>query len=552
MGLLSLPPTMDSSHPRALPDWSAVPGNSDDDRRLVNQRLAYFGVVGFIVSGSFYVVVVSVSALMGSSLGKVMGSPSNMLHLAATLLFGLEWLLCRGARRSAKQLNLIDLGTIFGALVTYAVAFMFAGQGFEGALVLTLITLSGLIMRAVVVPGTARRTLWVTSVSCVPALVAAPVLAIRAQSSLAPMPWTAVVSTIYVGTWLAATVALATFASRIIYGLSQRVRAATELGQYTLEEKIGEGGMGTVYRARHALLRRPTAVKLLPPSLAGERSVQRFEREVQLTSALTHPNTIAIYDYGRSPDGVFYYAMEYLEGITLEDLVIHDGPQPAARVVHLMKQLCGALAEAHGVHLIHRDVKPANIVLCVRGGLADYVKVLDFGLVKEIATASPKLSAAQTVMGTPAYLAPEALTRPDEVDARVDLYAVGAVAYELLTGKPVFDGVTMLEVCAKILHDAPVPPGKRRGSPIPPALETLVLSCLSKDPSARPQTAVEIANALDQYGELWTAMDATRWWEERAPTILAAVKTGAPREDPVTGRRTVGIDLMNRHWAAAG
>jgi len=542
---------MDSSRPRALPDWSAVPGNSDDDRRLMNQRLAYFGAVASIISGSFFVVVNAVAMLFGASLRELLQMPPNVLHLGATLLFGLEWLLCSRARRSSKELNLIDVGTTFGVLLTFAVAFMVSRQGLEGSLMLTLITLSSLITRAIVVPGTARRTLWLTSVCCVPTLVAAYVIASQAPHPMAGMPWAAVAASVHVGTWLAATVALSTLASRIIYGLSQRVRAATELGQYTLEEKIGEGGMGMVYRARHALLRRPTAVKLLPPELAGERSIQRFEREVQLTSALTHPNTIAIYDYGRSPDGVFYYAMEYLDGITLEDLVVHDGPQPPARVVHLMKQLCGALAEAHGVHLIHRDVKPANIVLCVRGGLADYVKVLDFGLVKEIATASPKLSAAQAVMGTPAYLAPEALTRPDEIDARVDIYAVGAVAYELLTAKPVFDGATVLEVCAKILHETPVPPSERRGSPVPPALETLVLACLSKDPSARPQSVAAISSALDRYGELWTALDAMRWWEKRAPAIMAAVKAGVSRGDPVSERRTVGIDFMKRHWAAA-
>jgi eukaryotic-like serine/threonine-protein kinase len=460
--------------------------------------------------------------------------------------------LCRNAGRSSKELNLIDVGTTFCALATFSLAFIvIPQQGFEPALIMTLITLSGLITRAVVVPGTARRTLWISIMCCVPALAASYVIANQAPQTLAAMPWTPVASCIYVGTWLAITVALSTLASRIIYGLSERVRAATELGQYTLEEKIGEGGMGMVYRARHALLRRPTAIKLLPPELAGERSIQRFEREVQLTSALTHPNTIAIYDYGRSPDGVFYYAMEYLEGITLEDLVIHDGPQPPARVIHLIKQLCGALAEAHGVHLIHRDVKPANIVLCVRGGVADYVKVLDFGLVKEIAAPSPKLSAAQTVVGTPAYLAPEALTRPDEVDERVDLYAVGAVAYELLTGKPVFEGATMLEVCGKILHEMPVPPSQRTGGAIPTGLEALVLGCLSKDPNARPRSAVEISDALTEHGDGWTALDATRWWDQRAPAVIAAVKARAKRSDPVSERRTVEVDLAKRQWAAA-
>lgn len=538
---------MDSSHPRALPDWSAVPSNSDDDRRLLNLRLAYFGGVAAIISGIFYVMVGSVSAATGGSVAAFFSAPQNVLHLLAGLVFAGEWLLCRTARRSSKQLNLIDVGATFGGLSLFAVAFAVGPPaGFELALVMTLVTVSGLITRAVVVPGTARRTMWISTLCCVPALVTASVIAHRPPMSEPTERWSLVASSAYVATWLSAAVALATLASRIIYGLSRRVREASELGQYTLEDKIGEGGMGAVYRARHALLRRPTAVKLLPPELAGERAVQRFEREVQLTSALTHPNTIAIYDYGRSQDGVFYYAMEYLEGITLEDLVVHDGPQPPGRVVHLVKQLCGSLSEAHGVHLIHRDVKPSNIVLCVRGGLADYVKVLDFGLVKEI-SASSKLSSTQRLVGTPAYLAPEAITKPNEVDHRVDLYAVGAVTYELLTGKPVFEGATIVEVCTKILHDQPVPPSERRGSPLPPALERLVLSCLSKDPSARPRSAAEISDALDGHAEPWTEQDARRWWERRAAAVRSAVQTGArARSESMTPRRTVGVDLAVR------
>jgi serine/threonine-protein kinase len=545
---------MDSSRPLALPDWSAVPGNSDEDRRLMNRRLAYFGAVSAVISALFFVVVVAVNVLFGVSVGAFVRRPENVLHLAAILVFALEWLVCRGARRSPKELNAIDIGTTFGSLALFGTAFVLVPKhGFESALALTLITVSGLIMRAVFVPGTARRTFWVSVACSMPTLVATYVMACQAPETLAGIPWHVIGSCMYVGAWLAATVALATLASRIIYGLSQRVRAATELGQYTLEEKIGEGGMGVVYRARHALLRRPTAVKLLPPELAGERAVQRFEREVQLTSALTHPNTIAIYDYGRSPDGVFYYAMEYLEGITLEDLVAHDGPQPAGRVIHVLKQLCGALAEAHSVHLIHRDIKPANIVLCERGGLADYVKVLDFGLVKEVATADPQVSAAQTIVGTPAYMAPEAITRPDAIDVRVDLYAVGAVAYELLAGTPLFEGATVLEVCVKTLQETPKPPSSQTGaSPIPPELEALVLACLSKDPAQRPQSAIAISEALDKIREPWTPLDAKRWWKDRAPKVLSAVKAGVSHGDGASERRTVEVDLMKRYFAAAG
>ena len=535
---------MGSSRPRALPDWSAVPGDSDDDRRLVNQRLAYFGAVGAMISGSFFVVVLSVSLSMGVSFVSFL--PETRFHFIATLLFALEWLLCRKRRRSSKELNAIDVGISFSCMAAYAAAFTLLDQkGFEPALYLTLVTLAALITRAIVVPGTARRTLWVTSVCCLPNLLAGYVISDRSPLTLGTVTWSPTASAIYVTSWLVVTVALSTLASRIIYGLAQRVRTATELGQYTLEEKIGEGGMGVVFRARHALLRRPTAVKLLPAELAGERSIQRFEREVQLTSALTHPNTIAIYDYGRSPDGVFYYAMEYLEGITLEELVIHDGPQPPGRVVHVLKQICGALTEAHGVQLIHRDIKPANVMLCTRGALADYVKVLDFGLVKEVAPTSPKLSAAQTLVGTPSYMAPEALTAPDEIDARVDLYAVGAVAYELLTGKPVFEGATVIEVCRKILQEKPPSIAERRGSPVPPQLEALVLACLAKDPIARPQSALEISNALDQVGDPWTARDANLWWEQRAPAIRAAAK-GAGSRAAVSEKRTIGVDLARR------
>jgi hypothetical protein len=539
---------MDSSRPSALPDWSAVPSNSEEDRKLVNGRLAYFGAVTCMIATAFYLIVVVISVALGRSLLDTLLRPDYALHLAACMLFGAEWLLCRGGRRSSRQLNAIDVGTTFGGLTIFSIHMTSSAGGLGAGLVLTLITVSGVMTRAVIVPGTARRTFWVSTICCLPALVAAYRIALHAPANTGDMEWSPWVNTIYVGAWSAVAVSVATLTSRIIYGLSQRARVATELGQYTLEEKIGEGGMGVVYRARHALLRRPTALKVLPRELAGDRSIQRFEREVQLTSALSHPNTIAIYDYGRSPDGLFYYVMEYLDGITLEELVTHDGPQPAGRVVHLLKQLCGALQEAHEVKLIHRDVKPANIVLCVRGGVADYIKVLDFGLVKQTAEDSTKLSTAQAVVGTPKYLAPEALTDPDGVDARADLYAVGGVGYELLTGEAVFDGATVVEVCAKILHETPVAPSKRRGAPIPPALEALVLSCLAKNPGARPASAAEIAGALETQTDLepWSASDAKRWWNERAPAVFAAAKAARRHGVASAARETMAVDLEER------
>ncbi len=231
---------------------------------------------------------------------------------------------------------------------------------------------------------------------------------------------------------------------------------AKRLGQYTLDKKLGEGGMGMVYLAHHAMLQRPTAVKLLNIEKSNEQTLARFEREVQLTSRLNHPNTIAIYDYGRTPEGVFYYAMEYLDGINLEDLVRRHGPQPERRVVSILEQVCGSLSEAHAIGLIHRDIKPANIMLTERGGIRDFVKVLDFGLVKALETdRDSSLTAEGVFTGTPLYMSPETIQASDRVDARTDIYAVGAVGYFLLTGTPVFNGSNVMEILHKHVSEAP-------------------------------------------------------------------------------------------------
>ena len=297
----------------------------------------------------------------------------------------------------------------------------------------------------------------------------------------------------------------------------QKLRAAVleakQLGQYTLEEKLGQGGMGTVYKAKHAMLRRPTAVKLLDVANMTDVAVARFEREVQMTSALTHPNTVAIYDYGRTPEGIFYYAMEYLDGTNLDDLVRKYGPLPEARVVHLLKQVCGALAEAHAAGLVHRDVKPANIFLTRRGGVADFVKVLDFGLVKVADAREASVTSANTVTGTPLYLSPEGISRPDSVGPPADVYALGAVAYYLLVGRPVFDGTAVVEICMKHLNDEPTPPSAS-GVSVGAEFERLLLRCLAKSPDARPPHAGALLAELEDlaFAEKWTAAVADSWW----------------------------------------
>jgi serine/threonine protein kinase len=302
-----------------------------------------------------------------------------------------------------------------------------------------------------------------------------------------------------------------------------------------------------VYRARHAMLRRPTAIKLLPPHKIGAEALRRFEREVQHMSQLTHPNTVAVFDYGRSPDGIFYYAMEYLGGgIDLERLVRSRGPQPSGRVAHILAQVCGALHEAHCNRLIHRDIKPANIILCERGGMPDVAKVVDFGLVKEITTDGD--ASTQVILGTPAYVAPEAVTDPNTIGPAADLYALGAVGYFLLTGRKVFEGKTAVDICIQHVTAMPRRPTEVASIYVAPELEAIIMRCLAKNPTERFPSADDMAAALRALGHSrdWSTEDARVWWSDfrvaQATTIAAA--TMPTRTMPVDlGAR--GFDVRN-------
>jgi serine/threonine protein kinase len=342
---------------------------------------------------------------------------------------------------------------------------------------------------------------------------------------------------------VAAAIALS---SRRIYGLQKEVRRAERLGQYVLEDKIGEGGMGAVYRARHAFLRRPTAIKLIRSGLASPEMLARFEREVQLTSQLTHPNTIAIYDYGRTPDGVFYYAMEYLPGLPLDQVIEGDGPQPATRVVHVVRHICASLAEAHRIGLVHRDIKPGNVMICERGGSYDIVKVLDFGLVKDLdERGQPGVTALDHVVGTPMYMAPEGVISAANVSPRSDVYAVGAVAYALVTGEHVFKGDSAPEIVGHHLHTPPVPPSERLGRAVDPFLEGMIMTCLSKLPEERAADAAALLLQIEEQwtGGAWTQRDARAWWETRAPAMLEARRAA---EESVSRGPKVEVDLSGR------
>ena len=285
------------------------------------------------------------------------------------------------------------------------------------------------------------------------------------------------------------------------------------LGPYALERKIGEGGQGVVYRAHRADSSTPLAVKLLAGNCTRARQ-RRFEREGRLAAGLSHPNTVTIYDHGRTAEGVSYYAMELLDGLTLEELVTRHGPLPAGRAIHILRQLGAALEAAHASGLVHRDIKPANVYVCAHAHPPDLVKLLDFGLVREITRASdPAVSGANLLVGTPLFLSPEAISTPDQVDARADIYGVGAVAYFLVTGRTPFSGRNTVEVCAHHLHTAPAAPSLHAS--VPADLERLILACLAKDPAKRPQTAGAIVRALDQCEAMgsWQARDAEEWWQ---------------------------------------
>jgi serine/threonine protein kinase len=261
----------------------------------------------------------------------------------------------------------------------------------------------------------------------------------------------------------------------------------------------------------------------------NEASIERFEREVQITCNLNHPNTIAIYDYGRTPEGVFYYAMEFLDGIDLQTLVDKYGPQPAGRVIQILKQVCGSLYEAHSLGMVHRDIKPANVMLNRRGGEPDVVKVLDFGLVKAL-DGGKQAGRTGGLAGTPLYMSPESIQTPDMVDPRSDLYAVGAVGYFLLTGQPVFNAPSLVELCQLHVTSLPETPSQRLGRAINPDLESALLACLEKNRAKRPQTARDLSHLLDRAleAERWTIDDAEQWWGRHERGQAATPTASAP------------------------
>jgi hypothetical protein len=327
-------------------------------------------------------------------------------------------------------------------------------------------------------------------------------------------------------------VGVAVIISHVVTRLGRQVGKAREMGSYQLVRMLGKGGMGEVWQAHHRMLARDAAIKLIQPELLARGSgreadqvQRRFRQEAKITASLRSPHTVELYDFGVTEDGVFYYVMELLDGIDLGTLVAKFGPQPTARAVHILRQMCLSLKDAHRHQMIHRDIKPNNIFLCRMGTEYDFVKVLDFGLVKALNAKEGAMTAEGGTMGTPDYMAPEMALGRNDIDARCDLYGVGCVAYWLLTGKQVFEARSGMPMMLAHVREMPVRPSERSGLAIPHSLEEIVMRCLAKEPAERYASAEELDRALGSCANLgggWTAGDAEKWWLHNRPEEVRA------------------------------
>jgi serine/threonine-protein kinase len=521
-------------------------------RAFLQRRVAAFGLIGAIL-GSTALGFRVIMGVLFTSLRELLTDPGFLIHAAAIVPLLGVWAICRRGELSVNAVHAVENTGIFLASVGYI------GMGLDirpevGADTITAFILA-LIMfaRSVFVPSSARRTTILGILIGIP-LVAAMYwhylsvdlsvwrsFGYPAESTQRVAASQAVITIM----WWTLTTGLAALASWVIHRLRREVREIQSLGQYNLERKLGEGAMGVVYEAKHGMLKRPTAIKLLRPDIADPDALDRFRREVQLTAKLTHPNTVTIYDYGRTPDGLLYYAMELLDGATLTEVVKASGQQPIARVVRILRDAALALDEAHQIGLIHRDIKPSNIMLARQGGVPDVTKVLDFGLVKNLGKVDDlEMTNTLSIKGTPHYLSPEAIQDPQGIDGRTDLYALGAVGYYLLAGRHVFQGKTIMEICLHHLHTKPLPLIEVDSDDVPPALEELIFACLEKAQSDRPSSGEELADALDRIDVAhWTRGDAEAWWSSFGEDIEKAKE---PPPAPDGTEQTVAVDLDER------
>ena len=475
----------------------------------------------------FLCLMLPVAVILGSIVTELTDFVENRLVYYSTdvlvlLCCAVVFYLARSGRVSPSKL--LDVGLLFEVLVAAAIAISFVPAtyfestrpGFAWSPVAVWV-----MIYPIIVPNTTKHTL----LASVAAAATEPVtVLLMSEAGFGALPalnvflrqvWPNVVA-----------VGFAVMISRVVYGLGEKLRQARSMGSYHLVELLGHGGMGEVWKATHRMLARDAAVKLIHPEVLGEVDedgvrimLQRFEREAQATAALRSPHTIGLYDFGIARDGTFYYVMELLDGLDLQSLVYDYGPQPPERVVMLLRQVCHSLYEAHRGGLVHRDIKPANIFVCRYGIDLDFVKVLDFGIVKRVeieGKADAQLTRMGAISGTPAYMAPEMAVGEGQVDGRADIYALGCVAYWLLTAQIVFEKPSALGMIVAHTNEKPMPISDRTQQAVPEPLERIIMQCLAKRPEERPLNTLELSHMLGDLGieSDWTLDRAREWWSE--------------------------------------
>jgi eukaryotic-like serine/threonine-protein kinase len=478
--------------------------------RLRLRAAAFILLIGF---GAFLI-----RHVVGLFAGEPVSPVLLVFHVLVVLVLGLcAAPLCRHCAVSIKKLRISELlifglPTAFFLMLQHRGTLEDAGRGITPPAMPFWVLL--IFTYGMFIPNTWRRAAVVIG-----AMALAPLLLLAGM--MLAYPQVAEVMTVmgivqHVLVLLIASVA-SVVGTHLINTLRREVYEAREIGQYRLIEPLGAGAMGEVYLAEHRMLKRPCAIKLIHPERAGDPQVlARFEREVRMTARLSHWNTVEVFDFGRTDDGSFYYVMEYLPGLSLEALLQRHGPLSAERVVHLVRQVCQGLREAHAIGLIHRDIKPGNVFAAQRGGLYDVAKLLDFGLVKPMAeNPSARLTQEGGISGTPLFMSPEQARGRSDVDARSDIYSLGAVAYALLTGRPPFDGSNPMDVLVAHIHEDVVPPSQHQPD-VPADLEGIILRCLAKRPEHRFQDVDGLEQALSECvaANQWTQSHAARWWRE--------------------------------------
>jgi serine/threonine-protein kinase len=491
------------------------------------QVLALLIALGFGIGPVIFLTLMVASLVLGTEPPSNIGASSVFLWIqpaAVGISLALWW---RARNPQVHATELLRLGLLYQVAICFIIGVSsYWSQYAESGTVPPLTWIPAVvILFPLIMPGPPRLMLW--------GAIAAGAMGPLSLALVQAAGLVAATAGDYQSAALNSGVAVvfAYLGARTLYGLQRQVLKARQMGSYHLEERLGGGGMGEVWSARHRMLARPAAIKVIQPEIlaaqgAGPRvALQRFEREAQATARLRSPHTVELYDFGVAADGTFYYVMELLDGLDATTLVDRFGPLPADRVVFLLRQVCHSLSEAHASGLVHRDIKPANIPVCRYGEEYDFVKVPDFGLVQARAELAVDLTADHFVGGTPTFIAPEQALGKATVDGRADLYALGCVAYWLLSGQFVFTGDTAMEVLTKHVNAPPPPVSRRTELPISAQLERLVMACLEKEPDLRPASARVLLDQLDAVvtDGRWTQERARAWWQLHVPAVAAAV-----------------------------